>query len=225
MAENQVQAETPKGPIVPADILSKFDNTVEFKDAVFRFKKDKLGVQRARVELKLPVPSVEGLVSIITKGQTPEGKKGLDLLLEACQSVVRSVAADYVGDNEDVNVQNFPYEKMGWDAIANMPREDRRSSSIAAETWESFAKDYADIMPAITSKTAEQIGNAIIVFRKKFSIVKQDKKTIEKLQQQLGLYMEHTKNGEEFEEILTLLNEKADVFLKSNTVEQLVANL
>jgi len=225
MADAQTTSEAPKGPIVPADILAKFDNTVEFKDAVFRFKKDKLGVQRARVELKLPVPSVEGLVAIITAGQTPEGKKGLDLLLEACQDVVRGVAAEYVSDNEDVNVNNFPYESMGWNAIANMPREDRRSSSIAKETWESFAKDYAEIMPGITSKTAEQIGNAIIVFRKKWSVVKQDKKTIAKLKEQLALYMEHTKNGEEFEEILNLLNEKADVYLKSNTIEQLVANL
>ncbi len=51
------------------------------------------------------------------------------------------------------------------------------------------------------------------------------KPVISKLKDQLGLYMEHSKNAEQFAEILEMLVSKADALLAANDVELLVQNL
>lgn len=222
MAETTVQEK--KAVTIPADILAKFDNRFEQKENVFRFKKDKLGAKRPNVEIPLLVPSVEGVVDILTRGQTPEGKKELDLLMESLFDVVRGVAAGIVADNENITAENFPYDKITWSAIANMPKTDRRTGP-EAEVWEAFAKDYIAIMPGLTSKSVEAVTNATIVYLKKFSLVKSNKKVLNQLKEQLAIYANNSKDAENYEEILSILNDKADAYLKSDEVENLVANL
>ena len=202
------------------NIAANFDNTVDMKEFNFHFKKDKLGNKRPSVALKLPVPSVEGIVAILEKG----GKE-LELLQDAIYDVIRSQAATVVSDDEKVSQETFPHATVLWSAIANMPKADRRSSAISAELWESFAKDYIDLMPGITGKSVEAVTNATVVYLKKFSIVKTNKDVISKLKDQLALYLEHSKNAEQFTEILELLICKADSFLNANDVELLVQNL
>jgi hypothetical protein len=194
------------------------DNTVDLKEFKFRFKKDKLGNQRPTVELKLPVPSVEGIVSILERGG-----KGLELLLDVVSDTIRSAAASYVADDEKISQTSFPVEKILWEAIANAPRAERRS--IAEEIWEAFAKDYIEIMPSVTGKSVEAVTNATVVFLKKFTIVKTNKEVLAKLKEQLGLYMEHSKNAEQFAEVLELLLAKVDSYLNANDTEMLIANL
>ena len=201
-------------------VHANYDNTVEAKDFSFHFKKDKLGNKRPSVELKLPVPSVQGIITILEKGG-----KGLELLQEAVSDVIRSQAASIVSDNETISQATFPVDQISWDFIANMPKADRRQSSIASEVWEAFAKDYIDTMPSVTGKSVEAVTNATVVFLKKFSIVKTNKDVLKKLKEQLGLYMENSKNAEQFTEILELLISKADAYLSANDVELLVANL
>lgn len=205
---------------VPADITVNADKTVDIKDFSFRFKKDKMGNQRSKVELKLPVPSYEGVIQILQAG----GKQ-LDLLMDAMYDVVRSVAADVVAENEKISQENFPVDKITWKAIAEMPKEDRRSSTIAKEVWEAFAADYLEVMPGVTNKSAEAIGNAVEVYLKKFTIVKGRKDVLGKLKDQLGLYMEHSKKAEEFQEILDLLFKRIETYLAADDVEALVSNL
>ena len=211
MSESQAQVAS-----VPASVNPLLD----VKDMKFRWKKDKLDNLRPTIELKGFVPSVEGIADIFNNGG-----KGLELLQEVVYDTVRSSVADYLNDNEGATAESIDWAKFTWDAIANQSREDRRASSIPTELWESFAKDYISIMPGVTNKTEEAVTNATIVYLKKFSIVKSDKDTLSKLKTQLSLYMEHTKNGEQFQEILALLLKKLDVFLKSDDVAQLVANL
>ena len=197
-----------------------FDKTVDVKDFTFNFKKDKLGNKRPSVELKLPVPSVEGLVNIIERGG-----KGLELLQEAMYDTVRAQAANIVSDDEKVTQTTFPSAQVLWDVIANMPKADRRSNAIDASAWEAFAKDYIDIMPSLTGKSTEAVTNATMVYLKKFSFVKTNKDVISKLKDQLALYLEHSKNTEQFQDILDLLLTKADTYLNANEVELLVSNL
>jgi hypothetical protein len=201
-------------------IHANHDDTVETKDFNFHFKKDKLGNKRASVELKLPIPSVQGIISILEKGG-----KGLELLQEAVYDVIRGQVAVIVSEKEDISQANFPVANISWESIANMPKSDRRSSSIAEETWEAFAKDYIETMPAVTGKSVEAVTNATVVFLKKFSIVKTNKEVIRKLKEQLALYVEHTKQGDNFADIIELLNNKAESYLGANDVELLVANL
>lgn len=191
---------------------------VDFKEMKFRFKRDKIGGQRPTVELKLPVPSIEGVRAIFEAGG-----KDLELLMETVYDVVRSVAVGIVGDKEDISQENFPFEKLGWTAIANAPRAER--AKIAEEVWEAFGKDYLEIMPGLTGKTADQIGSAVQVYLKKFAQIKTNKPILAKLKDQLTIYVENTKKGEDFEEILSLLVGKLETYLKADEVEQLIANL
>ena len=202
------------------EVTANFDKTVDVKDFSFHFKKDKLGNKRPSVELKLPVPSVEGIVAILEKG----GKE-LELLQDAMYDVIRSQAAALVSDDEKASQANFDISKTLWAAIANMPKADRRSSSIDTAVWEAFAKDYIEVMPSVTGKSVEAITNATVVYLKKFSMVKTNKDVLGMLKTQLSLYVEHSKNAEEYADILELLTAKADSYLNANDLELLVSNL
>lgn len=204
----------------PDAIVANVDNRVDSKEMVFRFKKDKLGTKRADVKLTVGVPSVEGIVDILTRGD----KKEVELLLDACYDVVRAQAAGIVGDDENITPENFPYDKVTWAAIANQPKEDRRSSSISDEAWTAFCTDYIAVMPGLTSKSVEMVTNATLVYRKKFAPWKSDKKTISKLKEQLALYME-TPNAEQHQEILDLLVRRADTYLAADDLVAVAANL
>lgn len=203
-----------------ATIVPNFDSTVDGKDFNFRFKKDKLGNQRPAVVLKAGVPSVEGIVKILETGG-----KGLELLQDALYDVVRSALAAWVSDDEKASQETLDLSKFTWEAIANQPREDRRASSITVEQWNAFAADYQAVMPGITGKNADQVANAVVVYLKKFSIIKTNKPVIEALKTQLALYTDNSPNAEEHSEILELLVRKADTYLKADDVETLVANL
>lgn len=197
--------------------------SVSLVEMKFRFKKDKMGNQRPTVELKdVPVPNENYIIEILEKGPVARNKE-LKLLLEVMAGTVRSAAAAIVSDDEKITADNFPMEKVSWEAIANQERAER--ATISQETWEAFAKEYLEIMPALTNKTPEQLGNAIQVYLKKFAIIKTNKKVLEKLKEQLTIFVENTKNGEDFADIIELLQGKLELYLNSNDVELLVANL
>lgn len=200
----------------------------ERKNTKFRFKKDKLGNQRPSIEVMIDVPTVDGIVEILEKGG-----KGLQLLLDCAYDVVRGAVASDVAAEENYSqdvynsakavIDGKEYFKYSWDAIANQPRAER--SKIDDETWAAFATDYVEIMPGITGKSKEAVELATTVYLKKFSQVKTNKEILNKLQQQLALYTEHTKRAEEFQEILDLLSSRLDTYLKSDDVAMLAANL
>lgn len=201
------------------EVTANFDKNVDEKEFKFRFRKDKLGNQRDSVEVTLGVPSVEGIIAILQAG----GKQ-LELLQDACYETVRDALLNYISDNESATSTNVPKDQFTWEAIANQPREDRRSSQISEEVWQAFAKDYIEVMQAVTGKNLDAVTNATTVYLKKFSIVKTDKKVLKILQEQLGLYME-TKNAEQYSEVLDVLNRRLDSYLKADDVALLVANL
>ena len=200
-------------------VVPNVDQTVELKEAKFRFKKDKLGNQRPTFELKnLPVPNANGIVEILTTGGKP-----LALLLEVVYDTVRAAAASIVADDEKISQESFPFDKVSWTAIANQERAER--TKIEDSVWEAFAADYLAVMPAVTGKDAEQLGNAVSVYMKKFSIVKTNKPILAKLKEQLALYVEHSKQVDQFSDIIELLTNKLDTYLTSNDVELIINNL
>lgn len=201
-------------------INANFDSSVDAKEFVFRFKKDKLGNQRSPVSLKAGVPSVEGLVSILELGG-----KGLELLQDALVDTIQAALRTWVSDTENASQEVLDLSKFTWNAIANQPREDRRSGAISEEQWASFTADYAAIMPSVTGKNSSQIGAAIEIYVKKFSMVKTNKPVLNALKVQLGLYMEHSPSASNFEDILELLTRRIENYLKSDDAEQLINNL
>jgi 4-hydroxy-3-methylbut-2-enyl diphosphate reductase IspH len=80
-------------------------------------------------------------------------------------------------------------------------------------------------MPALTNKSVEAVTTATVVYLKKFAQIKTEKKSLEKLKEQLAIYTQNTKRGEDFAEILDLLDRKVNLYLKSDDVENLIANL
>lgn len=202
-------------------VVANVDRTVNMAEMIFRFKKDKLGNKRSDIKLNVAVPSVDGIVDVLTRGDAKE----VQLLLDAVYDVVRSAAAGIIGDDENVTADNFPYDKVTWAAIAAQPKEDRRSSTISDEAWTEFSKSYIGYMPGATGKTEEAVANATMVYRKKFAPWKSDKKTLTKLKEQLALYVEGCPDAEQHQEILDLLLRRVDVYLKSDDLVALAANL
>jgi len=230
-SENQTADNTTASTSTPltAPAPAEYDS-VEMK---FRYKKTELGTQRQTVELKVPVPNVNGLIDIIQKGieagVDTTGKpnsKSIQLLLEVMQDTIRGSLAGFLGENETVvDASGVVFSKHTWDAIANTPKADRRSNQIPEEQWKSFVEDYVTVMPGVTGKTKEQVSNATTVFVKKFSIVKTNKPVIQVLKDQLALYVNNSPKAEEFSDIIELLNSKADAYLSSDDIQKLVANL
>lgn len=203
-----------------AAITPNFDKLVDMKEASFRFKKDKMGNQRATVKGSIPVPSVEGFIAIIEAG----GKQ-LELLQDAAYDVVRAVVGEAVGQNENLkSLDELDLTQYSWEKIANMPKEDRRSSSIPEEVWKAFAEDYIKVMPGVTGKTQEACSNATLVYLKKMAPVKTDKKILNLLKQQLAIYVEQP-SAEQYSEILDVLTRRIETYLAADDIALIVQNL
>lgn len=230
MSEAQVQAtaevsqdQAPQSAPDVAAIQINVDKTVTPSKFTFRFKKDKLGNKRANVELpNVPVPSYDGIVQILQNG----GKE-VELLLDAMTDLQRSVIADWVGSDEGNDASKFDPSKFTWGAIANMPKEDRRTVTITPEQWEAFAKSYLAVMPGVSGKNADQLGNALEIYKKKLTIVKTNKNVVQKLKDQLALYIDNVpeKEAEEHLEIIDMLVRRADSYLAADDVAKLTENL
>lgn len=210
-------------------IQANFDKNVDMKEMKFHFKSQKLTdaqgndtgetFKRPTVEVTLPVPSVEGLIAIIEAG----GKQ-LELLQEVAADVIASAARDIINEKEDVTQDNFPMDKITWEFIANMPKAERRGGGISKESWDDFCKDYITVMPAITGKPVEAVTNASKIYLNKFASVKTNKKILNLLKDQLGLYLDNSPNAETHVECVKFLVEKAERLLQISD-EELLSNL
>lgn len=194
-------------------INANFNKFVDEKEVKFNFRtvKDEstgLESKRPSIELKLPVPSVEGIIAILEAGG-----KGLELLQEAVADIIVSRARELVSDKEDCTAANFPYADLAWEVISNLPKAERKGRGIPKETWEDFSKDYIAVMPAVTAKSAEQVGNAAKLLLNKFSQVKANKPIISLLKTQLGLYLNSSPNAEQFADCVEFLLQKAETLL------------
>jgi hypothetical protein len=201
------------------EIVANVDPTIDTKEMVFRFKKDKLGNKRANVKFdRVPVPSAEGFVEILKAG----GKQ-FELLQDAAADTIRSVLADFVSD-ENFDASKFDLAKVSWEAIANMPKEDRRSSAIDPSIWEGFVADYIALMPGLTGKPLEAIQLATEIYVKKMVPVRSNKNALKKLEGQLALYSESA-NAENFQEVLELLTRRITNYLSVDDPVILADNL
>lgn len=216
-------AEAAAKEALHAEIKANFNNLVDIRETKFHFRKVKdeatqLETKRPTVVLPIPAPSVEGIIDILQKGG-----KGLELLMEVVYGAVVEQAREYVNEKEEATADNFPYNILDWNTIANLPKAERRGGGISKETWEDFAKDYIAVMPAVTGKTAAQVELATKVFLNKFAAVKTDKKVISLLKGQLALYIANTPNGEQFAECVEFLDKKATTLLETDSSNLLEA--
>ena len=220
---NQTQAAVETG-VKFADIKAKYDKTVTFIDKSFHFKtvEDKetgAKSKRPTVEIPLPIPSLDGIVAILEGGNA----KQQQLLLDAVQEIVASVARELINENESIKADNFPYEKLSWAAIAEMPAAERRGGGISKETWKEFGEVYAEVMPSVTGKSAEQVANVAKILVAKFQPVRAQKKIIQAMLAQLTLFASQPQAAD-YAECIEFLVNKADKLLNM-TEEDALANL
>lgn len=188
----------------------------------FRFNKDELGNQRAAVTLQVPVPSYNGIVSIINNAETVAGKKAFELMQQAMADVIVSELRTYVGDNTNAAQDTIPWDKFTFEAISQIPQGIRGVSAIAKELWDKFAKAYVAAMPALTNTTAEVAAARVGVLVQKFRPLTgnpERKKIIENLMATLAVFVgSNTPGLEEFEPILEFLSKKADELKAEDTI-------
>lgn len=206
------------------NVTANFDNKVDFKEYKFHFKtvKDKdsgIETKRPTIELKLPIPSVEGIIAILEAG----GKQ-LELLQNAVEQIVVSQARSILNDSDSMTDKDFPLDQCGWDFIANMPEAEKRGRGIPKELWEEFVTDYISVMPSVTGKSSEQVALAAKLFANKFQQVKTNKPVISKLREQLAIYANNSTQAENFSDCIKFLNDKAEALLQADEAA-LLANL
>lgn len=210
--------------IIAADIKANYDFDVTVRPVNFNFKKSKdkdTGIETIRntVQLPVPYPSVQGLINIIERGG-----KGLDLVMEAMETVVNTAARDLLYEDLEMNASTFPADKVAWEFIANLPKAQRKGGGIPKETWEAFAQSYCEVMPEATGKTLEQVANAAKMLQNKFSAVKTNMPVLNLLVEQLAVYVEAAgEQAGEYQECIDFLVEKADMLLNVSPEELLAA--
>ena len=199
-------------------VAPSFDNTVDMTKVTLRFRKDALGNTRPPVDVIVPRPSVEGIAAILNNANTEEGKKELELLLDAVlavqQGVLRSMANELIEAGQAVKTESFDTTKLLWSAIAAMPAKERAGSAISKEDWEAFVADYVEVMPTATGKSKEKVALAASLFAKKLLPVKTNLETLAILSQQLDIWYEASKNQEQFAEVYSFLRDRLDTYTK-----------
>jgi hypothetical protein len=198
----------------------------------FRTKKDETsGVETKRpaVEVKLPVLSFEGLVSVLKNAGTEAGKKQYELLQQAVQGVYEANIKDFLADNENITSENFPISSFTWEALANQPESERRGRGIAKEVWEDFIKSYIGVMPGLTGKPEENIKKQAAILAQKLNPLKnhEDKeKILPNFKQALTVYLNGAgADAETYAGCVEFLMNKADTLLNAEKNADLMANL
>lgn len=203
------------------NIAANYNKFVDEKEVKFSFRtvKDEatgLESKRATIEQKIPVPSIEGIIAILEAG----GKQ-LELLQETVADVIYNRAREILADDEKIS--EVPVDQLTWEIIANLPKAERKGRGIPKDVWEDFGKDYIAVMPSVTGKTAEQVGNAAKILLNKFAQVKTNKPVVNLLKGQLALYLNSSPNAESFSECVEFLVNKADTLLAADEAALLEA--
>lgn len=217
---NQTQQSATEGAaekqLPPHVINAKHDTKVDVKDITYTFRKTKdeatgLDKKRPNIELKLLAPSIEGLVDIFNNGGKP-----LELLQEVVAQTIFDQAREILANDENLTAENFPYDQVLWDAIANQPDAERKGRGIPKEVWEAFGKSYLTTMPAVTGKTEENIKRQLALILAKFAPLKYHESReslLKNFSQMLTVYVTTAKEAEEFSSVIEFLNKKIEGML------------
>lgn len=205
-------------------IKTNYDFDVDVKEVMFNFKKstDKetgIVTLREAVQLAIPYPSVPGLVKILETG----GKQ-LELLMDIMADTVNSAARELLYEDTKMNASTLPVEKLSWEAIANMPKAQRRGGGIPKEAWEAFGKSYIAAMPEATGKGVEAVTNMARILLNKLNSIKTATEVLELVVEQLTIYAEAAEDVEEHMECVQFLLKKAEDLLNMDPAD-LLSNL
>lgn len=205
-------------------IKANYNYDVDVRPTDFNFKKstDKdsgIDTVRETVQIAVPYPSVQGICAILEAGG-----KGLELLVEAVESITNAAVRAKLSDDYTLNASNFPVDEVSWEKIANTPKATRRGGGIPKEIWDAFELDYIEVMPGATDKGVEQVTRAAKLLKGKLTAVRTNEPVLNLLVAQLAVYADASPSANDYADCIEFLLSKADTFLNV-TDEQLLDNL
>lgn len=173
--------------------------------------------KRQEFNLNLPLPTFEGLIHAL------QDDKQRAYILDVFADQIYDAARSQVNDSPEMKSQDeLDVSLLTLEHIANVPKAERRGGGIQKETWDSFLKNYVEIMPALLEKPVENVQNAGAIFVKRLQPVKTNKPVLTLLKGYLSLWFQHSAMAEELQDVFKFLDEKIDELLKKDDAELLV---
>lgn len=178
----------------------------------FNFR-TKDGYKRPTVSVELDLPTAEGVATLLGS----EDPKVVSLVTDTVAALLTSYVRGFVDADVDFDQAKLDAlvaeGKISIEAIANLPKSER--SMLTKEDLEAFAKDYMEVMPAATGKSAEKVAAAAGLFIERYKRVAGDNAVLAVLQEQLGVFMEHATPDmiQTHERVLTYLASKVEELL------------
>lgn len=201
------QATAPAAAAAPAEPAGPAKTRFFFKK-----KKDENGKDipaPEAVEAVVPKITMDDVAAILTKNDPKE----IELMLEALNDVILSQARSQVDDDpEKVRKEGLDNTQLTWNFIANVPPATRRGGGIADEVWEAFQKDYVETM-VHHGKTQEKATTGAKILAKRFAAVKDNKKVVTALKDNVVLWYANTEKADEFAGVYEALTSRADTLL------------
>lgn len=191
-------ASAPVAPPAPND-------TVTMAETKFHFKKEKIrdehgkevgeGKKLPSATLYLPVPKADYLIKVLSStGEELAKERALlnDAVFDVVYGVARGQINAYrdIAENKDkpITMSVLNLEKLGWTAIANMPKGERGTSVPPDEDIKAFLDSYLEVMPAAANKSEEKIENHVALFQAKFKKQRGQKELLEVFLNALSIY-------------------------------------
>lgn len=172
--------------------------------------------KRESIMLAIPRPGTASIASIINAGGAE-----FELLQSAMDEFQYKAAYDLLTDNPNMTAADFPIDQVLWAAIASMPAE-TRSRGLDKEELKAFTADYRAVMPGITGKTAEAVNNAAAAFEQRFLKYRTSTQILEKLREQLDIYISQAPNADVHSTVISWLSDKLNDLLAANPDELVV---
>lgn len=209
-------------------IVANHDPMVDYKDISFGFRKTKdaetgIETKRENINVRLPIPSVEGIVAILEAGGNE-----LELLQSAVESTIYDYCRSLLNDDPKIDEDNFPFDKVTWHAIANLPTSDKRGRGIAKEVWEGFLDSYTEHMPAAIDRDPDVVKKQASHLSNRFQVLKTHERKNEllpKFIEMLTIYSNVAPDADEYSACVEFLVNKAEEYMEADVSADLADNL
>lgn len=176
-------------------LVNMTKNKFHFKTEKLRDEKNNIigeGKKHASVDIDLPVPTAEAITAFFS--DTTKFAKELELLFSTLQDQVYRVARGQINDFREKNPEGevsaaaLNYDKLGWTAIANMPKGERASTVPSDEDTKAFLDSYLEVMPTALAKPKANIENHIACYQSGFKKQRSQKDILEMFKNSLAVY-------------------------------------
>lgn len=165
------------------------------------------GVKRESIELSFPALTLQEAIDA--------GEKSIAYLESMIANEFSAAIRNILSEDLTITGQdNFPWNKLTWDAIITETESERKGRGIPKETWDDFIADFLHVMGSCSSKSETQLKNVASMIKAKLVPVKFNKPVLEKfLTDYLAIYVQSATRLEEFSDVVEFMQNKATEFL------------